>query len=296
MLLRATIALGAGALIASTLLAAGPTHGPAQFLGAFHWQSERAGFGGMSGFDLSDDGRRFVVISDRGRAFQGEISREEGRISAVNLSQSAVLKGVKGRPLHRRKNDAEGLAVAPDGRIYVSFEGVHRVFAYDRLNGAARVLPRHKDFRRMQSNSSLEALAMDPRGRLVTLPERSGGAGRAFPLYRLQGGAWRVVGRIPRRGGFLPVGADFGPDGRFYLLEREFAGIGFRTRVRRFDLTARGVTGERLLLETPLGRHDNLEGIAVWRGPQGRIRLTMVSDDNFRFFQTTQIVEYAVTE
>lgn len=40
--------------------------------------------------------------------------------------------------------------------------------------------------------------------------------------------------------------------------------------------------------------HDNLEGISVWQDPDGRIRLTMISDDNFMVFQRTEIVEYAV--
>ena len=34
----------------------------------------------------------------------------------------------------------------------------------------------------------------------------------------------------------------------------------------------------------------------VWRDDLGRIRLTMVSDDNFRFFQRTEFVEYALDE
>ena len=46
------------------------------------------------------------------------------------------------------------------------------------------------------------------------------------------------------------------------------------------------------LLETPTGTHENLEGLAVWRDPEGRLRLTMVADDNFNLFLRNQIVEY----
>ena len=97
---------------------------------------------------------------------------------------------------------------------------------------------------------------------------------------------------MPRRGRFLPVGLDFGPDGNLYLLERDFAGVGFRSRVRRF-----GPDGgaEQTLLQTRTGQFDNLEGISVWRDRRGGLRLTMVSDDNFRFFQQTQIVEFRLT-
>lgn len=46
-------------------------------------------------------------------------------------------------------------------------------------------------------------------------------------------------------------------------------------------------------MQSELGRHDNLEGLSVWRDAQG-LRLTMVSDDNFMFFQRTEFVEYRV--
>ena len=34
----------------------------------------------------------------------------------------------------------------------------------------------------------------------------------------------------------------------------------------------------------------------MWRDEAGAIRLTMISDDNFNFFQRTQLVEYTVPE
>lgn len=145
----------------------------------------------------------------------------------------------------------------------------------------------------MQQNSSLEALAIGPDGALYVLPERSGRLTRPFPVYRYAGGAWTQPFEIPRRGEFLMTGADFGPDGRLYLLERHLASIfGFQTRVRSFRVAENRVSDERVELVTSTGTHDNLEGIAVWRDAAGRIRLTMVSDDNFRAFQVTEFVEY----
>jgi hypothetical protein len=93
------------------------------------------------------------------------------------------------------------------------------------------------------------------------------------------------------------VGADFVPDGGFYLLERQLASVfGFSSRVRRFRITGDTLTDEETLFETEAGRFDNLEGLAVWRGPDGDIRLTMISDDNFNFFQITEFVEYRIKE
>ena len=52
--------------------------------------------------------------------------------------------------------------------------------------------------------------------------------------------------------------------------------------------------GEITLLETQPRTHDNLEGIAVWQDALGDMRITMISDDNHRFFQKNEIVEYIV--
>jgi hypothetical protein len=52
-----------------------------------------------------------------------------------------------------------------------------------------------------------------------------------------------------------------------------------------------------LVLETRLRRHDNLEGLSVWRDPAGRLRLTMLSDDNLRqWLQRTEFVDYIVED
>ncbi|MDA1155104.1 MAG: esterase-like activity of phytase family protein, partial [Proteobacteria bacterium] len=52
---------------------------------------------------------------------------------------------------------------------------------------------------------------------------------------------------------------------------------------------------EEVLLETRLRTHDNLEGISVWQDEQG-LRMTLISDDNYRALQRTEIVEYRLTD
>ncbi len=99
-------------------------------------------------------------------------------------------------------------------------------------------------------------------------------------------------GSLPRGERFLVTGADIGPDGRLYVLERDFLGIGFRSRVRRFDLDG---GGEAILLLTPLGLLDNMEGISVWEDEQG-LRMTLIADDNFNPFQRNLIAEYRLPD
>lgn len=291
---RFAVALGATLLLGLTGLgiAATPDH-KARHVQSFTWTNSDPAFGGFSGIELGPDGQSFTSISDRGHIVSGKLVRRNGRIERIESGKLKALRDTDGKPQSRKYHkDSEGLALRADGRLFVSYEGFHRVWAYLNMERAAW-LPRHPDFKRMQNNSSLEALAIDHRGWLYTLPERSGQLTRPFPVYRYRNGKWDQRLSIPREGGFLAVGADFGPDGRFYLLEREFTGLGFRTRVRRFKLGNRGFDGGETLFETRVGKHDNLEGIAVTSAPSG-IRLTMISDDNFRFFQRTEIVEYIV--
>ena len=187
----------------------------------------------------------------------------------------------------------KGLAIGADGEIFVSFEGWHVVMAFDALDRSGRNLPRDRIMRDWKDNSGLEALAIDAQGTLYTVPERSGDLNRPFPVLRFEGESWRKAGEIDRRDGFLAVGADIGPDGRFYFLERKFLGFfGFASRVRSFEITGDALTDERVLLTTATGTHHNLEGISVWRDETGALRVTMVGDDNFKSYLRSEIVEY----
>lgn len=292
---RTSLALIAGGL-ATLALRGRAAAGPA-FLGAFDWRMNDPNFGGFSAIHVYPGGTRFLAVSDRGWWTEGRLVRDSaGRITQVAADPLRPLMATTTEPLAEARRDAEGLAVAPDGSVYVSFEGrrAARVLRWARLDGPAQNLPTPDAFVRMQANSALEALAIGPDGALYTLPERSGGETVPFPVWRFRNGHWDQPFALPRRGPFLAVGADIGPDGRFYLLERDFRGLsGFATRLRRFDL--RG-GAEETLLETPLGTHGNLEGVSVWRNGQGRLVATMIADDNFRFFQRGDIVEYLLSD
>ena len=251
-------------------------------------------FGGFSGLELSQDGSSLIAISDRGFVMQASIERDGDHISQIKISKIAPVLQINGNPVTPANFDAEGLATAADGTSYISFEGFHRVRQYPDILGPAQNLPAHSDFASQQTNSSLEVLAIDAQNRLYTAPERSGKLERPFPLWRFEDGAWQRFGTIPRLGEYLLVGADIGPDGKFYLLERGFRGITFSARIRRFSIGARGLIAGETLLVTDYGTHDNLEGLSIWQDSAGAIRATMISDDNFRFFQTTELGEYVL--
>lgn len=303
--------LGTFATVLISLLAAAmPAAGAGlDYVATYVWSDPQdADFGGFSGIEISDDGSRFQTITDRAHYYWGSIERDSsGRIRGMNIAGRAHLQDSKGNPLRAGYlGDSEGLAVGRDGRIWVTFEGLNRMARYedpDRPALRVRKLPAVNGIRK---NSGLEALAILPDDKtLLAIPERSGAETRPFPVLRYQGRTWDTPYTIPRDGGWLPVGADMGPDGWLYLLERDFHGmLGFSSRVRRFhlpdDVATRQTDGESLgkgevLLETSPLQYDNLEGISVWHDGQG-IRLTMVSDDNFLFVQRTELVEYRLRD
>jgi hypothetical protein len=196
------------------------------------------------------------------------------------------LRDVAGRQLGGAMDDSEGLAIGSDGRIFVSFEGVARV-RVERAPGAPPVdLPRDPTFDAFESNRSFEALAVTPQGAILVIPEEVP-AGGDYPVWRFDGNGWDIAFRVPRDGSYQPVGADVGPDGLLYLLERDVTGLGFRSRVRVFGLDG---DGGATIYESRAGLHDNLEGISVW-SDGGAVVMTMIADDNFRFFQRTEVVE-----
>ncbi|MCE8507415.1 esterase-like activity of phytase family protein [Ruegeria pomeroyi] len=286
--------------IAAALVLSGPglavDRGEAQHLGSFTWRGTQPWFGGFSAIEMTPDGMGMTVLSDRATILTARLRRDGDQISGVEIDTVHKVRSSKNKVLKGRVGDSEGLAIGPDGVIYISFEGVARVARYTRPDGRAEVLPRPDAFRHMARNGAFEGLAMDARGRLYTLPESSRAGDGSIPVYRWDGRAWSTAFHLEQRGDFLPVAADFGPDGRLYVLERDTGAIGFRSRLRRWNVTANGVAGEETLFQSRISSHDNLEGLSVWRDGQGRLRATMVSDDNFLVLQRTELVEYLLPD
>lgn len=263
-------------------------------IGTHIWRQSDEHFGGFSAIEVDPDGAGFIALTDRSFLFEGRFLRDASEaIIGIEDGPRHQLLDQDGNPMRRPRIDSEGLAVAPDGTIYIAFEGVTRVRRQMGVDGDPELLPAHPDFARLPRNESLEALAIGPDGALYAIPERPlGGPDAPFPVYRFRDEAWDIAFTLPRRGRFLVTGADIGPDGRLYVLERDFLGIGFRTRVRRFDLDG---GAEVVLLETPLGRLDNMEGISIW-GEVGDMRMTLIADNNFNPLQRNLIAEYSLPD
>ena len=251
--------------------------------------------GGLSGLEVTPDGASFTAISDRGYLLTGQFERTNGVLNTISITGIRDLPGPDGgRPAPGKAGrDSEGLSITSDGRLYISFEGNHRLTRY-RPDGAVIdeiALPQPDG---LVDNNGFEALAFDHLDRPVVIQEGAARPPTTSAIYRLEGGEWREIAYLQRNSSFLPVGADFGPDGALYLLERKVSFTGFHSRIRRLDLTADGTvagTIEGDIVWQPATTYGNLEGLSVWTDAEGALRATMVADDNFLPFMPGGMVE-----
>ena len=159
--------------------------------------------------------------------------------------------------------------------------------------------------RRMYPNQGIEGLAVVQAG-----PLRGWVVGFAERLTR---GSGYHTGWIWTRGepqaihlrdidGFNITDAAGLPDGGLMVLERHFRWAeGIKMRLRRI-LPGELRPGARLdghtLLEADSAYDiDNMEGLAVHRGPRGETVVSLISDDNFnRFLQRTVLLQFTLVD
>ncbi len=285
------------AVLVAVLAAPAPLPPKATELGRFVWEVPGPRFGGLSAIDLAPGGLRFVVVSDTAAFFFGRFTRgARGAVTGAKIARRVLPVSHHGTHLDDWMDDAEGVALAPDGGLYVSYESHDRIVRYG--PGGRKWIEEYWPpvFDTFAINKGIEALAIDAGGRLLAIPEVPPEGGDT-PVYRVSGQQADVIFTLRRDRNWAPTGADFGPDGRLYLLERDYwPMVGFSSRVRRITLDGDRVTADEVIWQSDPGRHDNLEGLATWRDAEGKIRLTLVSDDNFLPFQTTEVVDLGVTE
>lgn len=267
-----------------------------QARGIYYWSEDRPDFGGFSGLAMAPDGAVLMAVSDTGGLWRASVRRDAvGRITGIATGWKARFLNNFGVLADAFNSDAEALAVATDGTVYVGFEGYARVAAFHPPD--MMPTPQHAwdRFRDLWGNAGMEALTLRPEGGLLAvIEEPSSGS-----LRTLLGDSreWRPGPPLPASDGFSASDATFGMDGRLYLLERRFAyTAGYATRIRRFSY-AEGVfdAGETLLLTAP-GDLDNMEGISLWQEPGGGTVISLISDDNFLPVQNTLVVEYDLVE
>ena len=240
--------------------------------------------------DLKLDGDRVWAVSDFGALVRFTIRLDEhGRLDGAGAAVVRALTGPDGAALSTKTQaDAESLALLPDGRVLIGFEGDHRIWSYG-PNGAqppARVSTPAGPFAR---NQGLEALAAAPDGRWLAMGET--------------GGAWlcddRACEPLPNApaayaDGFLTTGADVDPDGGWFIVQR-FYGPPLNLRARVLRMAPDGTLSAPLIQLRPPASVDNFEGIAAVRTATGT-RLYLLSDDNAIVLQRTLLMAFDVRD
>jgi hypothetical protein len=275
--------------------------GALTFEGGLDLRSPYSGFGGFSGLALSPDGSRLIAISDAAQWLEARLVEEDGRIVGLAEAEMGPLLGSDGRPLAAtRSRDTESLAMAP-GLAYVGIEAVNTVLRFegpDPLRARGVPIPVPPGVRALSWSKGLEALALPASGplagTLIGIAERSSETTCAGFL---------LTGRTPgefvvrRFDDFDATDLAPLPDGDLLLLERRFRLLGgVAMRLRRLSAAAirpGAVADGPVLIEADMGAEiDNMEGLAVHRGSDGALRLTMISDDNFSLLQRTLLLRF----
>ena len=270
--------------------------GPLEFLGGIEFSSTDNRVQSLSSIRFRPDGTQFVSVSDKGQWLTARIERDaDGRLSGISKAAVSAILLRSGHAGSKIASDAEGLALR-DGEALVSFEQRHRVDAYPDP-GIGTAAPRNE----LRRNAGLETLVASPpasplKGGLVAIAERS---------LDKSGNLFAAVLDGPLKGQFTVVRHDpydatdgaFLPDGDLLLLERRFSflgGVGMRIRrIKGGEIRPGAIVDGEVLIDADMGYAiDNMEGIDVVAGPDGRPHIILLSDDNGSIFQRNVMLEF----
>ena len=285
--------------------------GKLEFVGGLVLRSPSKNFGAFSGLRLSDQDL-LTAITDTGYWLQGHIERDKNGVPmGLAKARMAPLLNNFGKPFGNKWfADAEGLTFA-GGFAFVGMEQNTRILRFfagkDLFASKSTTLPRRKKSGSFRSNNGYEAVASFPSnhplsGGILGLRE-NWGRGATFNrgvLYGLNGednGQFSVEGD----GSFAITDADFLPSGDLLLLERRFTmGWGAQARIRRIkgmEIRDGAKLEGKIIFEAGSGQLlDNMEGLSVFTGPKGKLRIGMISDNNHWPLQRTIYLEFMISD
>lgn len=298
------------------------------YLGGWHLTSPNARLGGLSDLKVLPDGN-LLSVDDEGHFVWIDLDADGLRPVAARMAP--MLDGEGRSFTSKSEADAEGLAFA-QGVALVSFERDHRVLAYDLARCEAAARGARVDFGRygqdlpgafaragitVGENEGPEPLAVTPNFYLIEGLETIVGGASPLSVRPIEAAPDFIL-RIGQ--GQPPfVGADVLPDGenlRLFSLHRSFTptvgnvisivetklewwfDVAGLPASRPTEIRARAAVQYRVGASQKLADMnllltiDNFEGIAARRMPDGKVRLYIVSDDNFSASQRTLLMAF----
>lgn len=270
-------------------------------------------FGGYSGIEVGAEGDNFIAVSDAGTWLSGRLRYDNSRLIGIQNARIGPLLALGRRRLVlRRDRDAEAIRLLEGtierGLALVAFERNQRIGTF-RIMGGKLLEPQSylRPPLRLPSNKGLEAVTVLKggryRGAVVAFAERyldSNGHHRGWMWQRGRRQAQPIALKV--LDGFDVTDVASLPDGSLVMLERRYRwleGIKFRLRLVR----AQGIGPGKVLSGITLVRADmryeidNMEGLAIHTDQQGRVILTLISDNNFNsLLQRTVLLQFELPE
>jgi hypothetical protein len=281
--------------------------GELEFRGGLELTSKNPAFGGISGLHIEPDGAHFLAVTDNGSWLRGRILYRDGKPIGIADAEMAPILGMDGKPLVARGwYDTESLTER-DGVFYIGIERVEQIvrldYRRDGLQARAEPIKTPLDFRTFKYNKSLECLTSAPSGAtlagvLIVVTERSLDPTGNLRSFLLDGD--RVTRfSVKRTDDFDVTDCAILPPSNLLLLERRYSPLrGVAMRIRRLALESLkpdALVDGRRMIEVDLAYEiDNMEGMAVHHTTNGETILTLISDDNFSFFQRNLLLQFAV--
>ncbi len=284
-------------------------------------------FGGFSGFVLDRTGRTLLAVSDNGFWMRAELRRDRNGIPrGLQNVVMGPIRDFRGEPLTPVGEDAEALTPLSSRlgpRLLVAFEHWHRLWTYPAgthgppflavMTAMAEPLRVPKPVLAHPPNRGIEAAVELRSGRLLVFsegarpPRSETGALQAWLIETHMGdGSTRDPSRAqpltlqPVEEGFVPTAAALWPGCCVILLERRYRMVsGVEAAVVAIPLArirpGARLTGQLLArLASPM-TVDNFEGLWVEADTEGRPRLLIMSDDNYRRSQRTLLMTFLWT-
>lgn len=286
------------------------TLGALDYRGGLAIKSEDPHFGGLSGLLITSDGAEFLAVSDKGYWVKGTLLYRKGALTGVRDIEIAPMLGLDGAAIEGKAlGDAESLIGDPGGRVLVSFERKHRVWAYDLSKDGFAARPNTialpEDVIHTKDNGGLEGIARlhDKAGTLLALTEETtdrNGNFKGWLVPRDGAGLSSSIALKPIKP-FKLTDLTVLPNGDVLTLERRFSlmgGAGYQ--IRRLDgasIQPGAVLDGTVLANAGLPwTVDNMEGLDVRVTDDGRTLLYIVSDDNFNPLQRTLLMMFELNE
>lgn len=274
--------------------------GELEFIGGLVLTSKAKEFGGISGLHILPDQQNFIAHSDRGTWIRGRFVFDGDRITGIQNAEISPMRGPRGSLASMKWFDTESLAADGD-TLYVGIERENQILRYDRFGEIGIPLPVPVEISELPYNKGLEALAFVPRGMplggsLIAISERGFDQDWNLRGFILTNGKWSNFS-VKRIGKYDVSDAAVSPTGHLVIVERYFEFLsGIHLRIRAIPLSeikpGATVDGKVLIESDSNFEIDNMEALSITKNASGQIVLTLLSDNNFNFFQRTVLLRF----